>query len=218
LHGLGEIALARGELQRAGRYLGQALEIASDISWMPAVLAILISAAELLQQSHQTERSVELLVLVLDQPAGDDETRRRAKLLLDRYQNELTADAVTTAWQRGQNNNLETVITAIQTELVIPGIELKAVLGPGPATRAAAGDEPPAVKQPVSPELVEQLTARELEVLQCIAQGLTNQQIAAKLIISVGTVKSYTSQIYGKLSVSNRTQAVARARELKLLV
>jgi LuxR family maltose regulon positive regulatory protein len=56
-----------------------------------------------------------------------------------------------------------------------------------------------------------------LEVLERIASGLTNQQIAAELIISVGTVKSYTSQIYGKLNVHNRTQAVAQARELGLI-
>jgi LuxR family maltose regulon positive regulatory protein len=64
---------------------------------------------------------------------------------------------------------------------------------------------------------VEQLTAREQEILQLIATGLTNQQIADELILSAGTVKWYTAQIYGKLSVSSRTQALARARELALL-
>ena len=61
------------------------------------------------------------------------------------------------------------------------------------------------------------LSDRELEVLGLIALGLTNQQIADELIISVGTAKWYTGQIYGKLNVSNRTQAVAHARELNLL-
>jgi len=64
---------------------------------------------------------------------------------------------------------------------------------------------------------VEALTVRELEVLRLIAAGLTNRQVAEKLVISVGTVKSYTAQIYGKLNVNSRTQAVARARELTLL-
>ena len=50
-----------------------------------------------------------------------------------------------------------------------------------------------------------------------MAAGHTNQQIAEALIISVGTTKWYTSEIYGKLGVNNRTQAVARARELGLL-
>ena len=61
------------------------------------------------------------------------------------------------------------------------------------------------------------LTARELEVLELIAEGLSNQAIAERLIRSVGTVKAHTSSIYGKLGVGNRTEAVARARALGLL-
>ena len=75
----------------------------------------------------------------------------------------------------------------------------------------------PSKTQASTSALVEPLSARELEVLQLIAVGLTNQQIADELVISVGTAKWYTGQIYGKLAVSNRTQAVAKARELKLL-
>ncbi|MCP4360909.1 MAG: hypothetical protein GY796_23115 [Chloroflexi bacterium] len=65
--------------------------------------------------------------------------------------------------------------------------------------------------------LIDPLTNRELEVLHLIAGGLTNRQIAEQLIISKGTVKYYTSVIYSKLQVSNRTQAVAHARELGML-
>jgi len=65
--------------------------------------------------------------------------------------------------------------------------------------------------------LLEPLTNRELEVLQLIATGLSNQQIAAELFISTGTVKYYTSHIYGKLQVPSRTQAIVYARELGIL-
>ena len=65
--------------------------------------------------------------------------------------------------------------------------------------------------------LPDPLTEREVEVLHLVASGLTNRQIATELILSRGTVKYYTSQIYSKLGVSNRTQAVAQARELGLL-
>ena len=65
--------------------------------------------------------------------------------------------------------------------------------------------------------LLESLTTREYEVLQLIASGLTNQQIGVQLSLSVNTVKMYTSQIYAKLGVSRRTEAVARAKELNLL-
>ena len=64
---------------------------------------------------------------------------------------------------------------------------------------------------------IQNLSPREQEVLDLIAQGRTNKQIAAALIISPGTVKAHTSNIYRKLDVSNSTEAVALARELDLL-
>jgi LuxR family maltose regulon positive regulatory protein len=66
-------------------------------------------------------------------------------------------------------------------------------------------------------DLVEPLSDREIEVLQLIAQGLSNQEIAGRLHISLSTVKGHTSNIYGKLAVHNRIQAVARAKELGIL-
>ena len=65
--------------------------------------------------------------------------------------------------------------------------------------------------------LVEPLSDRELEVLRLVADGLSNHEIADKLIIGLGTVKTHINNIFGKLDVKNRTQAVARARELNLL-
>jgi LuxR family maltose regulon positive regulatory protein len=65
--------------------------------------------------------------------------------------------------------------------------------------------------------LIEPLSERELEVLRLIAAGLSNQGIAEELVIALGTVKAHTSNIYGKLGVRSRTQAIARAKELKLL-
>lgn len=61
------------------------------------------------------------------------------------------------------------------------------------------------------------LSQRELEVLQLIAQGLSNQEIARKLVIAVGTVKRHVNNIFGKLGVTSRIQAVVRARERHLL-
>ncbi len=61
------------------------------------------------------------------------------------------------------------------------------------------------------------LTRRELEVLHLLAAGLSNAQIADKLVITVGTVKGYVHNIYSKFDVKNRTQAVAHARDLDLL-
>jgi LuxR family maltose regulon positive regulatory protein len=78
--------------------------------------------------------------------------------------------------------------------------------------------KPSALRSPVeSATLVEQLTPRETEVLQLLATGDSNQAIADKLFITERTVKKHTSNIYGKLNVDSRTQAVARAREIGLL-
>jgi LuxR family maltose regulon positive regulatory protein len=65
--------------------------------------------------------------------------------------------------------------------------------------------------------LVEPLSQRECEVLHLIALGRTNQEIARQLIVAPGTVKAHTAAIYRKLDVANRTEAVARARQLGIL-
>ena len=63
----------------------------------------------------------------------------------------------------------------------------------------------------------EQLTNRELEILNLVAQGLSNREIAEQLFVSRCTVESYIKHIYRKLSVTKRTQAVSTARTLGLL-
>ena len=66
--------------------------------------------------------------------------------------------------------------------------------------------------------LIEPLSPRELEVLQLISQGLSNQEIADRLFLALSTVKGYTRTLFEKLQVQRRTEAVARARELGLLL
>jgi LuxR family maltose regulon positive regulatory protein len=66
-------------------------------------------------------------------------------------------------------------------------------------------------------ELVEPLSERETEVIGLISDGLTNQEIASTLYLSLNTVKVHARNIYGKLGVTNRIQAVARARSLGIL-
>ncbi|MBN1259378.1 MAG: helix-turn-helix transcriptional regulator, partial [Anaerolineae bacterium] len=84
---------------------------------------------------------------------------------------------------------------------------------------AAIQDPPasPATQAAGVPSLIEPLTPREREVLQLIAAGYSNPDIAAQLVIAVTTVKTHAKNIYGKLGVSNRFQAAARAKDLQLL-
>jgi LuxR family maltose regulon positive regulatory protein len=72
--------------------------------------------------------------------------------------------------------------------------------------------------QPDNQPLPDSLTARELEILHLMAQGMSNREIAESLVLAVGTVKWYGSQICSKLHTQNRVQAIARARELKILL
>jgi LuxR family maltose regulon positive regulatory protein len=73
---------------------------------------------------------------------------------------------------------------------------------------------PPAVRIPA---LIEALTARETEVLELLAVGASNQQIAERLVVTLDTVKKHVTHVLAKLRANNRTEAVARARELGLL-
>lgn len=89
----------------------------------------------------------------------------------------------------------------------IEAAEARKLLG---AFEAASGVESAMVSAAAA-----SLTRREKEVLALIAAGYSNQQIAEELVISLGTVKRHISNIYRKLGVRRRTQAVAKARELK---
>ncbi len=66
-------------------------------------------------------------------------------------------------------------------------------------------------------ELLDPLTPRELEIMRLICKGYSNPEIASELVVTINTIKKHTSNIYGKLGVRSRTQAIARAQQLNLL-
>jgi LuxR family maltose regulon positive regulatory protein len=65
--------------------------------------------------------------------------------------------------------------------------------------------------------VVDPLSERELEVLRLVADGLTNAEISVELVIAHSTVKTHINRIYSKLGVRTRTQAVARARQFRII-
>ena len=77
----------------------------------------------------------------------------------------------------------------------------------------ANGEPPPRA----AGSLVEGLTRRELEVLRLVAEGLSNEEIGERLFISLNTVKGHNQEIFDKLQVRRRTEAVVKARKLGLL-
>ena len=87
----------------------------------------------------------------------------------------------------------------------------RALADGGLRSRAQAGDNG------TSSRLEDPLSERELEVLGLLATGKTNSEAARDLFVSVGTVKSHTGNIYRKLGAKNRTEALARAREVGLI-
>jgi LuxR family maltose regulon positive regulatory protein len=96
-------------------------------------------------------------------------------------------------------------------------VALEVAVARRPEWTALASVQHPIVMPATTTELVEPLSERELDVLRLIARGLTNREIAEQLYIAVSTVKSHINNLYGKLAVSNRAHAVARAGDLELL-
>lgn len=80
---------------------------------------------------------------------------------------------------------------------------------------AAAADT--AVPHPMASPDVLGISKREMEILELMAQGYSNQEIAEKTFLSIHTIKTHASNLFVKLDVKRRTQAVSRAKELKLI-
>ena len=109
---------------------------------------------------------------------------------------------------------LRTELRGLRTESLLRGY-IEQLLNAFDQSRAP--DRQSSVLSPQSSTLVEPLTEREREVLQLIAAGKSNAQIAQALVVAVSTVKAHVNHLFGKLAVSSRTQAIARAHDLYLL-
>ena len=105
---------------------------------------------------------------------------------------------------------------AASTNVPLAYIERLLALLRGERVQEGISSAAPSAAAPAQ-SLLDPLTERELEVLCLIAAGLSNRDIAARLVLALSTVKSYVNTIYSKLQVESRTQAVARARALHLL-
>ncbi len=113
-------------------------------------------------------------------------------------------------------------VRVFSTEIYVVSIALLfAGLGVWVGLRIAAPAPAPAGKRPFAQNVQATeylgISKREYEVLQLLAQGHSNREIAEKLCVSANTVKSHLARLYEKLEVSRRTQAIRRAQALRLI-
>ncbi len=203
--GVAIAACGLGENDQAIRDLCKALKNVLEYHF-PTLQRMCIAVAGMLAaRAGQPEQAAELQGLAYAAPQELTGWMDHWSLL-DEVQRQIIADigdtAFKAAWERGNAFDVETVARELIERL--PSLWSKE-RGSPLASLAAANQA-----------LTEPLTARELEILRLIAEGMTNAQIAHKLFISVATVKVHAGNIYGKLGVKNRTQAVTRARRLNL--
>jgi ATP/maltotriose-dependent transcriptional regulator MalT len=189
----GQALLGLGDEKRAKAYLFDSLREAADMGAWQMFLESLLGIAQL--SDVPSELAIELLVMIEAHPASNRYSRSRAKHLLAAMEAALIADDFAAAMKRGQTLNLPAAAALVEPFRIAPEI----------------------VRTTPNHLLSDPLSARELEVLALIAEGLTNQQIADQLYVGISTVKKHINHIYSKLDVTHRAQAVAQARTLKIL-
>lgn len=201
-HGLAIAACGLEDYRTAKHYLLRALKADVTLHHMLGMSYILIVAAHLLTHEGKTEQAVELLGLAFRQPVSAKRWLQELPFLTQlraQLQMELGATAYTTTWALGEASNLEAVGAALLEQF------------------QNAEQEPRQVADAANNSPAQLLSQRELDVLHLIDLGLTNDEIAERLIVTVATVKKHINHIFAKLGVKNRMQAVVRGEDLNLL-
>jgi LuxR family maltose regulon positive regulatory protein len=203
---LARALVAVGREQPEERYLDGALdllarllEMAGSRGWVGKAIEVLVLEA----LAHQGRGDTDAALVALERALSGAEPRGYVRTFVD--EGPRMASLLHEAAARG-------LAPDYVQRLLAAFVEAPDTDSPGAteAAPASVGHRPPSA-------LVESLTERELEVLQLIAEGLSNREIADRLVLALSTVKVHTRNIYGKLGVHSRTQAVIRARELDLL-
>ncbi|MFN8443170.1 MAG: LuxR C-terminal-related transcriptional regulator [Caldilineaceae bacterium] len=240
-----QFALARGDLAAAVAWAdASSLHITNDLNFPREAESLILARVWIAQANSESEQSLYQQAFdLLERLLADAKTKGRTGSVLailivralaqwtqETHQEALAtlANALALAAPEGyirrfvdEGMPMLTMLHAISTGGMMPGY-LNQLLAAFPPTLKAEGGtrQVSSIKQPPAghgPALVEPLSLRELEVLRLIAVGKSNAEIAQTLVIALSTVKSHTNTIFGKLQVTSRTQALARAQALQLL-
>jgi len=190
---LGWSLMSRGDAAQAMVYFQN--HLATSLKWKATgnILYAIGGMARILAHQGEAIRVIELLGLIFthpNSPVGYFQNYPPFEALRNRLEAEVGAEAYKTAWTRGMQRDVEQVASELMRAISTPTND----------------------HNPIDP-----FTEREREVLRLVVDGLSNTQIAEKLFVSVGTVKTHVHNIYGKLNVEGRFQAIARVRELRLI-
>lgn len=196
---LAEVALLRPDLPLAAREFRQAIQLLREANIIHACFASSVDGlARILRERRQPEPAVQALAAVdawqqrtgfRDTPS-EERARQRA---LDDSRRLLGEERFTIMWERGRRSSL-TAAAELVAAIQIPAAAPRAV------ARRHASEVP-----------ADRLTKQELRVLCLVVDGLSNQQLADRLSITVRTAANHVTNILGKFSVDNRTQAAAVA-------
>ena len=205
LCGLSRAHLSLQDYPPASETCRKALQIAVTIHYIPVLLQLLITASELCYVVRSKARGLEILALVTKHAAANHATRTIAQQFLARHHIAQLPPPPT-------GYDLHNIASLLQMAEDIGWVLLEIektqdVENPHDSLPTGTDSEPSS----------DTLSQRELEVLSHIAAGLQNREIADRLVVSLNTIKTHINNIYSKLGVTNRVQAVTRARELGVI-
>jgi LuxR family maltose regulon positive regulatory protein len=190
---LGSREKTPGALEKAHKILACLLPLNEELGQYAALLEGLILSAQVEQALGQPDQAQEFLHRALDLGAPE----RSLRIFLDEGQPLMALLA-----ERRALDLPPTERVYLEEILAAWSVETSQTVASQPTTQLG---------------LIEPLSFRELEVLRWLAEGKSNQQIAAGLVLSLNTVKKHVSTIMDKLNASNRTQAVQIARQLGII-
>ena len=212
---LGELYIQQGDLSKAALMFEQTISRLVEQNQVPILLASLyLGLAKIAFLRNENTNAYGLLEesKTYGQRLALLDWKYKYNLLLARvYCSEGLIDSARECILECKANYF---MNPLPDELTIEDVE---ILVDNAATQQQPNPAPGFTKEHASQSLAEPLTFRELEVLALIVAGLSNQEICDTLFLALSTVKSYNQDIFGKLQVNRRTQAVLKAKELGLV-